>query len=45
MSILTIWGGAGEHGRSSYLLQNKDGQSGILLDCGVKKKVQVNTPC
>lgn len=44
MSTLTIWGGAGEHGRSSYLLQNKDGQSGILLDCGVKKKVQVNTP-
>ncbi|WP_339318718.1 MBL fold metallo-hydrolase [Paenibacillus sp. FSL R10-2734] len=38
MSTLTIWGGAGEHGRSSYLLQNKDGQSGILLDCGVKKE-------
>ncbi|OMD36517.1 MBL fold metallo-hydrolase [Paenibacillus odorifer] len=38
MSTLTIWGGAGEHGRSSYLLQNKDGKSGILLDCGVKKE-------
>lgn len=38
MSTLTIWGGAGEHGRSSYLLQNKDGQSGILLDCGAKKE-------
>ncbi|OMC96080.1 MBL fold metallo-hydrolase, partial [Paenibacillus odorifer] len=38
MSRLTIWGGAGEHGRSSYLLQGKDSRNGILLDCGVKKE-------
>ncbi|MEK4197064.1 MBL fold metallo-hydrolase [Paenibacillus odorifer] len=38
MSTLTIWGGAGEHGRSSYLLQGKDSRNGILLDCGVKKE-------
>jgi predicted metal-dependent RNase len=38
MSTLTIWGGAGEHGRSSYLLQDKVGKAGILLDCGVKKE-------
>lgn len=44
MSRLTIWGGAGEHGRSSYLLQGKDSRNGILLDCGVKKKAPVNTP-
>lgn len=36
MTKLTIWGGAGEHGRSSYLLQGKE--SCILLDCGVKKE-------
>lgn len=45
MSTLTIWGGAGEHGRSSYLLQDKDGQSGILLDCGVKKEGPGEYPC
>jgi predicted metal-dependent RNase len=38
MTRLTIWGGAGEHGRSSYLLQGKNSQHGILLDCGVKKE-------
>lgn len=32
---LSIWGGAGEHGRSCYLLE--DGDCRILLDCGVKK--------
>ncbi|WP_163852637.1 MBL fold metallo-hydrolase [Paenibacillus elgii] len=32
---LDIWGGAGEHGRSSYLLHND--RIGVLLDCGVKK--------
>ncbi|WP_379142951.1 MBL fold metallo-hydrolase [Paenibacillus sp. sgz500992] len=36
MTKLTIWGGAGEHGRSSYLLQGKE--ACILLDCGVKKE-------
>ncbi|WP_088833608.1 MBL fold metallo-hydrolase [Paenibacillus tyrfis] len=32
---LDIWGGAGEHGRSCYLLHND--RIGVLLDCGVKK--------
>ncbi len=44
MTTLTIWGGAGEHGRSSYLLQDKDRRSGILLDCGVKKVGQGEYP-
>jgi Cft2 family RNA processing exonuclease len=35
MTKLTIWGGAGEHGRSSYLLSG--GGFRLLLDCGVKK--------
>ncbi|MBT2293262.1 MBL fold metallo-hydrolase [Paenibacillus albidus] len=35
-TTLSIWGGAGEHGRSCYLLQH--GTSAILLDCGVKKE-------
>ncbi|SFF14930.1 RNA processing exonuclease, beta-lactamase fold, Cft2 family [Paenibacillus algorifonticola] len=33
---LTIWGGAGEHGRSSYLLQYNE--EAVLLDCGGKKE-------
>ncbi|MEK8129166.1 MBL fold metallo-hydrolase [Paenibacillus filicis] len=32
---LDIWGGAGEHGRSSYYLLHNDCR--VLLDCGVKK--------
>ncbi|WP_338553470.1 MBL fold metallo-hydrolase [Paenibacillus sp. KS-LC4] len=36
MMQLTIWGGAGEHGRSSYLLQYKN--EAVLLDCGGKKE-------
>ncbi|AJS61005.1 MBL fold metallo-hydrolase [Paenibacillus sp. IHBB 10380] len=36
MTHLTIWGGAGEHGRSSYLLQHED--QALLLDCGGKKE-------
>lgn len=36
MTHLTIWGGAGEHGRSSYLLQH--GEQAVLLDCGGKKE-------
>lgn len=40
MMQLTIWGGAGEHGRSSYLLQYKD--EAVLLDCGGKKKAADN---
>ena len=32
---LDIWGGAGEHGRSCYLLHND--RIRVLLDCGVKK--------
>ncbi|MEK4851673.1 MBL fold metallo-hydrolase [Paenibacillus sp. FSL H7-0756] len=35
MTKLTIWGGAGEHGRSAYLLSG--GGYRLLLDCGVKK--------
>lgn len=35
MTKLTIWGGAGEHGRSSYLLNGK--RFRLLLDCGVKR--------
>ncbi len=35
MIQLKIWGGAGEHGRSCYLLQCGDIR--ILLDCGVKR--------
>jgi Cft2 family RNA processing exonuclease len=32
----TVWGGAGEHGRSCYLIEQ--GQTRVLLDCGVKKE-------
>ena len=32
---LKIWGGAGEHGRSCYVLTGE--QHRIMLDCGVKK--------
>ncbi|TDF98038.1 MBL fold metallo-hydrolase [Paenibacillus piri] len=32
----TVWGGAGEHGRSSYLIEHR--QTRVLLDCGVKKE-------
>lgn len=35
MTKLTIWGGAGEHGRSAYLLSGRGYR--LLLDCGVKK--------
>ncbi|MBW4081205.1 MBL fold metallo-hydrolase [Paenibacillus sp. S150] len=35
MTKLTIWGGAGEHGRSSYLLSGR--RFRLLLDCGVKR--------
>ncbi|MFC3749993.1 MBL fold metallo-hydrolase [Paenibacillus sp. GCM10012306] len=42
MTTLTIWGGAGEHGRSSYLIRND--QAGILLDCGVKKEAGSEYP-
>ncbi|VTR36305.1 Ribonuclease TTHA0252 [Actinobacillus pleuropneumoniae] len=31
-----MWGGAGEHGRSAYLLSGS--QVHLLLDCGVKKE-------
>lgn len=33
---LRVWGGAGEHGRSCYVLTGE--QHRIMLDCGVKKK-------
>ncbi|GAA0134467.1 MBL fold metallo-hydrolase [Paenibacillus sp. YSY-4.3] len=33
---LRIWGGAGEHGRSCYVLTGE--QHRIMLDCGVKKE-------
>lgn len=36
MMKLTVWGGAGEHGRSAYLLSGS--QVHLLLDCGVKKE-------
>ncbi|MET3938801.1 Cft2 family RNA processing exonuclease [Paenibacillus sp. PvP094] len=36
MIKLNVWGGAGEHGRSAYLLSG-DGTH-ILMDCGVKKE-------
>ncbi|WP_018888093.1 MBL fold metallo-hydrolase [Paenibacillus massiliensis] len=35
MISVTIWGGAGEHGRSCYLITGEEHK--ILLDCGVKK--------
>lgn len=35
MMQLKVWGGAGEHGRSCYLLQS--GERRIMLDCGVKR--------
>lgn len=35
MISVTIWGGAGEHGRSCYLITGE--RHKILLDCGVKK--------
>ncbi|USG67023.1 MBL fold metallo-hydrolase [Brevibacillus ruminantium] len=36
MRQMTVWGGAGEHGRSSYVIQKDDTR--ILLDCGGKKE-------
>lgn len=42
MTKLTIWGGAGEHGRSAYLLSG--GGYRLLLDCGVKKAEPDNIP-
>ncbi|PYE42341.1 MBL fold metallo-hydrolase [Paenibacillus barcinonensis] len=36
MIKLNVWGGAGEHGRSAYLLSGS--QYRLLLDCGVKKE-------
>lgn len=35
MLTTTIWGGAGEHGRSCYHVENSG--ISVLLDCGVKK--------
>ncbi len=35
MLTATVWGGAGEHGRSCYHVAS--GGASILLDCGVKK--------
>ncbi|MCG7379174.1 MBL fold metallo-hydrolase [Paenibacillus sp. ACRSA] len=35
MIKLNVWGGAGEHGRSAYLLSGSTQR--LLLDCGVKK--------
>ncbi|MEK4664405.1 MBL fold metallo-hydrolase [Priestia sp. FSL H7-0729] len=36
MIKLNVWGGAGEHGRSAYLLSGS--RFRLLLDCGVKKE-------
>lgn len=36
MMKLKIWGGAGEHGRSAYVLSGN--QTHLLLDCGVKRE-------
>ncbi|MFS0873444.1 MBL fold metallo-hydrolase [Paenibacillus xylanilyticus] len=36
MIKLNVWGGAGEHGRSAYLLSGD--RFHILMDCGVKKE-------
>ncbi|EFU42557.1 Zn-dependent hydrolase [Paenibacillus vortex V453] len=36
MMKLTVWGGAGEHGRSAYLLSGN--RVHLLLDCGVMKE-------
>ncbi|MFX3648195.1 MAG: MBL fold metallo-hydrolase [Paenibacillus sp.] len=36
MIKLNVWGGAGEHGRSAYLLSGS--RFHLLLDCGVKKE-------
>lgn len=36
MMQLKVWGGAGEHGRSSYWIGNE--RTSILLDCGVKRE-------
>ena len=36
MIKLNVWGGAGEHGRSAYLLSGSKFR--LLLDCGVKKE-------
>ncbi|MDR9857592.1 MBL fold metallo-hydrolase [Paenibacillus sp. VCA1] len=36
MMELKVWGGAGEHGRSCYVLTGN--QHRIMLDCGVKKE-------
>lgn len=33
---VVVWGGAGEHGRSCYYIQNED--FSVLLDCGGKKE-------
>jgi Cft2 family RNA processing exonuclease len=42
MSKVTILGGAGEYGRSCYLVEN--GTFHVLLDCGVKKSGQGEYP-
>ncbi|GGA47228.1 MBL fold metallo-hydrolase [Paenibacillus physcomitrellae] len=42
MMKLHIWGGAGEHGRSCYLIAGERHQ--ILLDCGVKKEDEGQYP-
>ncbi|MDU0330652.1 MBL fold metallo-hydrolase [Paenibacillus barengoltzii] len=42
MMKLHIWGGAGEHGRSCYLLVGDHHR--ILLDCGVKKEDEGQYP-
>ncbi|MGG1876424.1 MBL fold metallo-hydrolase [Paenibacillus campinasensis] len=36
MMKLKVWGGAGEHGRSAYVLSGSDIH--LLLDCGVKRE-------
>ncbi|WP_018751770.1 MBL fold metallo-hydrolase [Paenibacillus sanguinis] len=36
MMKLKVWGGAGEHGRSAYVLSSN--QIHLLLDCGVKRE-------
>ncbi|MFD0679210.1 MULTISPECIES: MBL fold metallo-hydrolase [unclassified Paenibacillus] len=38
----TVWGGAGEHGRSCYLIEHQGTR--VLLDCGVKKEGEGEYP-
>jgi len=42
MTRLQVWGGAGEHGRSCYVITGTN--QSLMLDCGVKKSLDDSYP-